>query len=331
MAGLGVSIIIPSVNEPERVENCLVALASQTVPPDEVVVVVSGGLNSGAMQLLAERFSHMSLKFVKRQPPCFPGGARNTGVSQSSGELVGFLDIETLPSRSWLEESVALLNSNSQLDIVFGSTLFLGNRWLSLVARDVIFGRVPHKSVPGTVIRRSRFAKTGGFLEYARCGEDAVWFQKISRLGLETVQRKSPTTEYIGLADISFADLLRKWWCRYLQSGKLAVYYYQQVASVILLSVFALFIAYNWNNVMSDWSETSVFYLPHVSKVVLCSLCFSYLVIRGAIIPISRGVPRLEVWPSRWMVMGGIALALDLVKALALTVSFVEAKIRGTS
>lgn len=323
-----VSVVIPSIDELDSLEKSLVALAAQSVPPNEVVVVISGAPKFGVMQSVADRFPNMPLRFIERHALCFPGEARNIGVAASRCEQIGFLDVKTLPTSSWLEESIELLKLNSGFDIVFGNTVFHGEGALSLTMRDVIFGRAPHKSVPGTLIRKSAFAETGGFLEHVRCGEDAVWFQKISRMGLKALERKAPTTRYIGLTCISFGDLFSKWWSRYFQSGKLAVYFYQQIASVSFMCALSLIIAYNWNSYMSGWSEESLFYLPHVSKVVFCLLSFCYLVFRGAIVPLSRGVPSHEVWPLRWAVMGGLALSLDIIKALALTVSFVDAKIR---
>jgi GT2 family glycosyltransferase len=79
------------------------ALAEQTLPPREVIVVVdhnealfvrAGGALRGTRVLANEERSGLS-------------GARNTGVRHATGEIVAFLDDDALPEPAWLENLAA--------------------------------------------------------------------------------------------------------------------------------------------------------------------------------------------------------------------------------
>jgi GT2 family glycosyltransferase len=85
------------------------ALAEQTLPPREVIVVVdhneplfvrAGGALRGARVLANEERSGLS-------------GARNTGVRHAAGEIVAFLDDDALPEPAWLEQLSAAFEDPS--------------------------------------------------------------------------------------------------------------------------------------------------------------------------------------------------------------------------
>lgn len=85
-----ISVIIPTYNGAGRISNVLESLIAQSLPADEVVVVVDGSNDNTAE--VAERFkSRIPLKIV-----ITPNGgrsvARNVGVKNSTGDLLVFLD-----------------------------------------------------------------------------------------------------------------------------------------------------------------------------------------------------------------------------------------------
>lgn len=101
MAYPTVSVVIPTYTRDRWswLEECVASVQAQTVPAAEIIVVVDHN-----PELLAE---------IKRE---FPGvtavpnvgdrgvsGARNSGVQASHGEVVGFLDDDSVARADWLE------------------------------------------------------------------------------------------------------------------------------------------------------------------------------------------------------------------------------------
>ncbi|RMH02240.1 MAG: glycosyltransferase family 2 protein [Chloroflexi bacterium] len=86
-----VSVVIPTYNRPESVLRTLDSLCRQTLPFAEFeVVVVDDGSNYEAARV-AKRPFPFSFRFI-RQPNQGATIARNNGVSQTSGEVLVFID-----------------------------------------------------------------------------------------------------------------------------------------------------------------------------------------------------------------------------------------------
>ncbi len=94
-----ISIVIPSFNEEENIESCLMSLANQTVPRDSYeIIVVDGGSKDNTRQI-AEQYA--DLVFIQESPRV--GGARNDGIRRARGDIVATTDADTLLPSDWLE------------------------------------------------------------------------------------------------------------------------------------------------------------------------------------------------------------------------------------
>lgn len=79
-----VSVVIPTVGR-ETLALCQAALAKQTRPPDEVVVVIDQARRGAAW-------------------------ARNEGIGRAKGDVIAFADDDGIPPPDWLERLVAALD-----------------------------------------------------------------------------------------------------------------------------------------------------------------------------------------------------------------------------
>lgn len=97
------SVVVPTYNRPERLANCLAALAEQNYPRDRTeVVVVDDGSPTLMDSVVAPFQSKLSVALI-RQDNAGPAAARNTGAKQATGELLAFTDDDCMPSPNWLE------------------------------------------------------------------------------------------------------------------------------------------------------------------------------------------------------------------------------------
>lgn len=101
-----VSVIIPTLNDAERLKLCLDALAKQTYLNFEVIVVDNGSQDVAAHERVCKAF-----EFVTFTTETKPGSyaARNKGLGLAKGDIFAFTDSDCLPVPQWLEAGVASL------------------------------------------------------------------------------------------------------------------------------------------------------------------------------------------------------------------------------
>ena len=75
------------------------------------------------------------------------------------------------------------------------------------------------------------------------------------------------------------------------------------------------FIAFYWNEVIAGWVEDSVWYIPHVTKIYVCTCLAGSIIYRGIYFPLKNGFNYSELFPFWWIKVGFLGLLLDLVKA----------------
>jgi glycosyltransferase involved in cell wall biosynthesis len=84
-------------NEADKIERCLAAVFSQSLKPDEVIVVDGRSTDDTAEK--ARKFPVRL--FFQDYGAC--GAARQIGVENAEGEYLAFTDADCLPSRDWLQ------------------------------------------------------------------------------------------------------------------------------------------------------------------------------------------------------------------------------------
>jgi len=95
---LTLSLVIPVFNEEDHLDACLKAVVSQTVQPDEVIIVDN---NSSDKSLeIAERYKFVKILQESKQGVLF---ARNRGFDFAKGEIIGRIDADTILSPRWIE------------------------------------------------------------------------------------------------------------------------------------------------------------------------------------------------------------------------------------
>ena len=116
------SIVIPTYNRPERLVNCLEAIARLDYPGDcfEVIVVDDGSKNP--LDLVIEPLKDkIDLKLLQ-QENAGPAAARNRGASEARGEFLAFTDDDCQPTADWLTQFAASFATNP-LAMLGGKTI----------------------------------------------------------------------------------------------------------------------------------------------------------------------------------------------------------------
>ncbi|WP_081322926.1 glycosyltransferase family 2 protein [Microbacterium testaceum] len=129
-AGPLVSVVIPVRDDGPHLWRCLRALAAQTRPADEIVVVDNGSTDDSAD--IARAAGARVVFCGERGIPA----AAATGYDAARGELILRLDADSLPAPTWIATMVAAL-SDPDVDAVTGGAVFHDGP----VARRVLMAR----------------------------------------------------------------------------------------------------------------------------------------------------------------------------------------------
>ena len=186
-----VSVIVPTYKDWDRLARCVEALAGQSYPRDrfEVIIVNNDPANEA--------------------PPCFslPEGfriiteakagsyaARNAGLKEAKGPIIGFTDTDCIPDRAWIENAVTYFNNNrhysriaGQISIFFKSPKpTIAERYNSIFS----FPQEAHASggtcVTGNLFTyKTVFDAVGGFNETLLSLGDLQWGKRANKAGFQ--------------------------------------------------------------------------------------------------------------------------------------------------
>lgn len=118
------SIVIPTYNTEIVLDECLNALChqSQKEASFEVIVVNDGG-NNKASAIVNRYKNKLSLRYFY-QNNNGPAAARNLGIRMAEGEIILFLDDDSLPTSNWFESTVNAWNKYPHYDGIGGYTTY---------------------------------------------------------------------------------------------------------------------------------------------------------------------------------------------------------------
>ena len=182
---LRVSAVIPTFNRREHVLRAVRSILSQSLPPDEILVVDDGSTD-GTAEALAAGFGKAVR--VIRQQNAGVSSARRRGIEAAQGDWIAFLDSDD----EWTPERQAVLthaaSGGSGVDWVFGDTEVVGEgpsltlfdefglRLEAPLTRfdDPLSTQFPFQFslLQSSLIRRSCLIDTGAFVEGLRSSED---------------------------------------------------------------------------------------------------------------------------------------------------------------
>jgi len=315
----GISVIIPSNHSHHELLKVVHAICQQKVKPAEIVIVDSS-LECGACPEEVTNSCEVSgIQLIYVQAHALPGRARNIGLELSRAELIAFIDVQTIPKPNWLEISSHLLTSNRVLG-VWGATYFNADTMFERLVRDSFHGVQTRRTLPGSVFDRKVFAKVGQFIDWARAGEDTEWMLRVELLKVPVVCPTCVLIDYVGLIGLDLKTLLRKWHRNYSAARNLPQFYPQRLILWLIFYPLLILIAFNWNYLVADWRLESPFYIGHVTKIVAVLPALTYVVIRGMMLPLKRGIAIKQLLPIRFLVVTFICFLADAVKILMFSI-----------
>ena len=166
------SIIIPTLNEEQYIEQCLNSIFSSDydLAKYEVIVVDNGSTDKTCA--IVSKFQDVSLH---KLPSARVGAVRNEGARYAHGNYLIFIDGDCLIDKAWLSRAEELCINNSAF--VFGGAAKLPDAatWIEkhwLLEKDGAPTLPKHLIGASIVIKKNAFDELNGFDEDLSSGED---------------------------------------------------------------------------------------------------------------------------------------------------------------
>lgn len=169
-----ISVIVPIFNREAYLAETLKSIVTQSVPPDEVIVVDDGSTDGGGA--IAQSFPLVRYYY---QPNQGAAVARNQGIQLATGDFFAFLDSDDRWMADKLAQQLTTFAANPNLDMVLGHVRQFYSPDLDETARRRI--QIPREIMPGyhigtMLIYRKAFSRVGWFETNLQQGEFVSWY-----------------------------------------------------------------------------------------------------------------------------------------------------------
>lgn len=215
-AGIGLSIVIPHLNQPGFLARCLAALAPQVEAMAGVEAIV---VDNGSRDLPSEVCGLYRWVRLEQESVPGPGPARNHGIAVARAPLLAFIDADCVPHGGWLASLAGAFAVNSATQIIGGDVrigLADPARPTALEAYESVFAyrqkeyieKMGFSGTGNLAMRREAHEAVGPFggIEIA---EDRDWGRRARALGIKIEYLDTMIVYHP--ARTTFAELCRKW------------------------------------------------------------------------------------------------------------------------
>jgi glycosyltransferase involved in cell wall biosynthesis len=187
-----VTVIVPVWNGEDTISACLEALHRQTLPTDEVeIIVVDNGSTDKTLSII-DGYPTVKL-LIESQPGSYI--ARNRGLESAQGDYVAFTDADCVPHPDWLAAGLKRIKGLKNPGIVGGAIELHGNAATPMaLTYERLFAFRQHINVPaGNCVTANWLSplnavwEFGGFDHTLFSGGDWKLSQQILSVGKDVV------------------------------------------------------------------------------------------------------------------------------------------------
>lgn len=228
------SIIVPTYNRPDRLRQCLEALAHLAYARDRFEVIVVDDGSTMPLEPLIEAVRPRLDVTLLRQANAGPASARNAGAARSRGTFLAFTDDDCMPQPGWLTAFARRLAEHPD-HMVGGRTVnaLTGNPFAAASQRlidylytyyDAAAGRAAFFTSNNMALPKARFESLGGFdTTFPRAaGEDRALCDRWLHAGYEMTY--APEAEVLHAHNLNG----RTFWRQHFNYGRAAYTFHQQ-------------------------------------------------------------------------------------------------------
>lgn len=190
-----VSVIIPVLNDSERLKVCLKALEEQTYPKKLYEVIV---VDNGSDEDIEEVVGQFNQAFAACESRPSSYAARNKGVSLAKGDVIAFTDADCIPASDWIEKGVEVILEVPNCGLVAGKIevfFKISDRPTAVELYESINAFPQQRYITDSKFGatanlftlRSVIENVGYFNDTLKSGGDRKWGQRVFSLGYKQI------------------------------------------------------------------------------------------------------------------------------------------------
>ncbi len=179
------SVVVPAYNEEKLIGNCLRSILNQTIDHKEYEIIFVDNNSTDNTSRIAKNLGVTPVMYKDKKSAIW---AKQFGAKRAKGEIIVITDADAIVSKDWLENILRLFE-DKKLMCVGGTVLATGNNKFSIgvlkffdyFARGFQVVGVPFIWGTNMAVRRSAFAKIGGFNTNLRTSDDWEFVMRIQK------------------------------------------------------------------------------------------------------------------------------------------------------
>lgn len=205
-----ITVIFPYYNESQTLRTTLDLLSRQTLAPREALFVNSSSTD-GSSAIIDEWIATNRSRSETRFENVFegtdtPSSSKNAGIRRAASGWIAFMDCGLIFPEDWLARQWEYVHAHPEADMVSGGCVLTGAGIIDISAVAQTYGYKRFRpAIPGTLVKKSVFEKTGLFMEDRRAGYDFAWPLLFRRLGIKRAINDQVVVRYMG---VNYGDSL---------------------------------------------------------------------------------------------------------------------------
>lgn len=142
------SVVICTINRPEKIVLCLKGLVEQ-IDKNFEVIIIDASLDDSLKTITRKFNKSLKLKRIKARKQNLPY-QRNTGIKNSRSSIVAFIDDDAIPTKDWTQNIIKSFARNKQSVVLGGKILSVSNDYISKFT-EKLFDYGPKKKAVAVV------------------------------------------------------------------------------------------------------------------------------------------------------------------------------------
>jgi len=169
---ISISVVIAVYNTEKYIAEAIESIFAQNYSNIEIIVVNDGSTDN-TLKIL-EQYSGR-IKIISQENKG-QSVARNVGIKQAKGTLIGFIDADDLWAENYILNTIKYLSADSVYDYVYGQTKY----FRIIDGKKEMTDNLCMKMLIGaSLFKKKVFDIVGLFNEEMREGEDLDWFFRL--------------------------------------------------------------------------------------------------------------------------------------------------------
>jgi len=319
---MNISVIIPTLDNPDDVIEVVQSLNNQSFLPLEIVIADSSSNNeiheltksmdskiditytrlgraykNDRLFILLKNFPIIKFFFSNIKPGrAYPYEASNRGSSIAKHDWLAFLDATTIPHEDWLKDYIQIINTQG-VEVVFGKTKYLATTYFQKILRASTYGSYGIETAPGSLMKKEDFLNGFQITEGVRSGGDVDWKNRVRN----NFKYITPSKSYLTYPNLhkDIVSCTKKFFIYQMHTAVQNIAHSIKDLYLILTLLFTLILVPKWNAIVG-W-EASPYFLPNITKIyfisivliILASIIYNRLFLLKSSEPLLRNAHKL--------------------------------------